>query len=82
MSNPTVLVVDDSKVSRMMITAIIKDKHSDWTIIEAGSGNDALSASEGRKLDLCIIDYNMPGMDGLTLKESDINGFCYLSVRR
>ncbi len=67
MSNPTVLVVDDSKVSRMMITAIIKDKHSDWSIIEAGCGDDALSATQGKEIDLCIIDYNMPGMDGLTL---------------
>jgi len=67
MSNTTVLVVDDSKVSRMMITAIIKDKHADWSIIEADSGDNALDATEGKTLDLCIIDYNMPGMDGLTL---------------
>jgi len=67
MSNPTVLVVDDSRVSRMMIKAIIKDQHSDWTIIEADCGDNALEVSEGHTLDLCIIDYNMPGMDGLEL---------------
>ena len=67
MSNTTVLVVDDSKVSRMMITAIIRDLRADWTIIEAASGDDALQASSGKEIDLCIIDYNMPSMDGLTL---------------
>lgn len=67
MSNTTVLVVDDSKVSRMMIKAIIKDQRSDWEIIEANCGDNALEVSEGKKLDLCIIDYNMPGMDGLEL---------------
>ena len=67
MPNPTVLVVDDSKVSRMMISAIIKDKHEDWSIIEAENGDNALSVADGQSLDLCIIDYNMPGMDGLTL---------------
>ncbi len=67
MSNQTVLVVDDSKVSRMMITAIIKDQRSDWVIIEANCGDAAITAIKNKQLDLCIIDYNMPGMDGLTL---------------
>ena len=67
MSNTTVLIVDDSKVSRMMITAIVRDARPDWSIIEASCGDDAIEASNGKELDLCIIDYNMPGMDGLTL---------------
>jgi len=67
MPNTTVLVVDDSKVSRMMISAIIKDQRSDWTIVEATSGDNALDVVQGKTIDLCIIDFNMPGMDGLEL---------------
>jgi len=67
MPNTTVLVVDDSKVSRMMIITIIKEKKEHWNIIEAGNADEALLACEGKDIDLCIIDYNMPGMDGLTL---------------
>jgi len=67
MSNTTVLVVDDSKVSRMMVAAIINEKRELWNIIEAGNADEALLACAGKEIDLCIIDYNMPGMDGLSL---------------
>jgi len=77
MPNTTVLVVDDSKVSRMMITAIIKDQRSNWTIIEAGCGDDAIEASKDKAIDLCIIDYNMPGMDGLELATKLKESFPY-----
>ena len=38
----TILVVDDSLVSRMMIKAIIQSHVSEVDIIEAGSGAEAL----------------------------------------
>ena len=64
----TVLVVDDSQVSRMMIRAIIEDRHPEWTIIEAKSGDEALSKCEQQQnIALMILDYNLPGMDGLTM---------------
>ncbi|MBL1277953.1 MAG: response regulator [Ectothiorhodospiraceae bacterium] len=65
----TALIVDDSRVSRMMIRAIISDAKPDWNIIEAESGDDALSAIDNETPDVMILDYNMPGMNGLTLGE-------------
>ena len=63
-----VLIVDDSRVSRMMISAIVKSKHPDWPIIEASNGDEALAKAEANgDIRLMILDYNMPGMDGLTL---------------
>lgn len=59
------MIVDDSKVSRMMIKAIIKDKYSDIDILEAGDGEEALSLSEGNNIDFYSVDYNMPKMDGI-----------------
>ncbi|VAW81590.1 hypothetical protein MNBD_GAMMA12-686 [hydrothermal vent metagenome] len=67
MSNPVVLVVDDSKLSRMMIVSIIQAQFSDWNIIEASNGDEALEVCSGKNIGLFIIDYNMPGMDGLAL---------------
>jgi CheY-like chemotaxis protein len=66
-SVPTVLIVDDSRLSRMMIRAVITQAHPDWTIIEAGNGQEALEKTATQTVDLMTIDLNMPGMDGLTL---------------
>ena len=65
----TALIVDDSRVSRMMIRAIISDTKPGWNILEAGSGDEALSITENEPPDIMLLDYNMPGMDGLTLSE-------------
>jgi len=64
---PTVLVVDDSRLSRMMIRAFIAQAYPDWTVIEASNGQEALERTATQTVDLMTIDLNMPGMDGLTL---------------
>ena len=64
---PTVLIVDDSRLSRMMIRTFIAQAHPDWTIVEASNGPEALEKAATRAVDLMTIDLNMPGMDGLTL---------------
>lgn len=62
----TVLIVDDSSVSRMMVQNHISDQMPDWQFVHARSGVDALE----KKLktvtpDLVTLDLNMPEMDGL-----------------
>lgn len=66
----SILVVDDSTVSRMMIKAIIKEQLPDAAIVEASSGDDALTKVAGLSFDMAIVDYNMPGMNGLELFEA------------
>jgi len=63
----TVLVVDDSKMSRMMIRKIISTHYPEWTIIEAENGAKALQVCQGQAIDIMTLDMNMPGMDGVTL---------------
>ena len=58
------LVVDDSKMSRMMIKKIIGNAHSDWEIKEAADGQQAVDMANGAELDIILLDYNMPIMDG------------------
>jgi len=69
MSTKSVLIVDDSRVSRMMVSAIINNIHADWTITEAASGDEAITVLSELKPDIAIIDFNMPGIDGLQLAE-------------
>ncbi len=58
------LVVDDSKMSRMMLKKIIGTAHPDWEIVEAGDGQEAIEVAKDRELDIILLDYNMPIMDG------------------
>lgn len=63
----TIAVVDDSRVARMMIRAIVNDRFPDWTVIEAGSGEELLTQIDNTVVDYFSIDLNMPGMDGVEL---------------
>ncbi|MFQ5469647.1 MAG: response regulator transcription factor [Gammaproteobacteria bacterium] len=68
-TDKTFMVVDDSKVTRMMVSAMVKASRPDWTILEAPDGNIALSLVNEHPVDLFSIDLNMPDMDGLELIE-------------
>lgn len=58
------LVVDDSKLSRMMMKKIIVNNYSDWEVKEAANGQEAIDIAKGVELDIIFLDYNMPIMDG------------------
>lgn len=64
-----IMIVDDSRVSRMMIKNIVLEQHQDWNIIEAGNAKEALKLCTEHKPDYFSIDLNMPGRDGLELIE-------------
>ncbi|MBM3226597.1 MAG: response regulator, partial [Candidatus Tectomicrobia bacterium] len=63
----TVLIVDDSRLSRMMIRTFISNAHPDWSIVEASNGQEALEKTAACPVHVMTIDLNMPGIDGLTL---------------
>jgi CheY-like chemotaxis protein len=62
-----VLLVDDSRISRMMLKAIINAHYPQWEIAEAEDGESALQLCEQTKFDFISLDMNMPGRDGLTI---------------
>jgi len=62
-----ILIVDDSRFSRLSLRAIIADKFPGWYICEAANGAEAWTIANEMSLDVVLLDYNMPGEDGLTV---------------
>lgn len=62
-----ILVVDDSKLARMAVAKLLEALHPDWTRIEAASAEEALAMLTQKEADLVVVDFNMPGRDGLDL---------------
>ncbi len=47
-----------------MLKKIISTAHPDWGIVEACDGQDAVDKAKGENLDVILLDYNMPVMEG------------------
>jgi len=62
-----VLVIDDSRVSRLMVNAILKQHYPDAHLYEAGNAEETLALEIKEELSHIICDFNMPGMDGVKL---------------
>lgn len=66
----TVLIVDDSRLSRMLIIKFIHQHYPSWSIIEADNGAQAIDKTKVFRPDFITMDYNMTGMNGAeTAKE-------------
>jgi len=61
------LVVDDSRVSRMMIISCVKAYDDSWTILEAASSDEALKQVQNHTFSAISLDINMPGRSGLDI---------------
>lgn len=59
-----VLLVDDSATSRLMHRTIVKN-NTNYTIVCAQDGNQALELASSEKPDLILMDIMMPGISGL-----------------
>jgi len=62
-----VLIVDDSKLARMGVTRAMKLLHPDWESMEASNADEALELVKNTRPHFVLMDYNMPGKDGITL---------------
>ncbi len=63
----TVLIVDDSKLARIVAGKAVGSLQPDWQRREAANAEEALAAIAGGGVDVALLDFNMPGRDGLEL---------------
>lgn len=66
MSTKTILIVDDSRAMRAMLTSTLESL-ADCRVVEASSGFEAMRLLPREKVDLVLTDINMPDINGLEL---------------
>ncbi|MGH6745557.1 response regulator receiver domain-containing protein [Novosphingobium sp. PhB57] len=63
----TVMIVDDSKLARIVASKALAQLQPEWSKVEAGSAREALEVIENETVDVSLIDFNMSETDGLEL---------------
>ncbi len=69
MQNPkiTILVIDDSRSQLAMVQAVFEKRN--YNVLTASNAFDGLSVIQKEKIDLVILDLEMPGMNGEQMLE-------------
>ena len=62
-----ILIVDDSKLARMAVAKAMNNLRPDWQRLEATNADEALALAQTGVVDVALVDFNMPGRDGLAL---------------
>jgi len=83
MSSARILIVDDDpQIRRVLRTSLVAQNYE---VADARNGEEALEKLREEKLDLVILDMNMPGMSGLetcrTIRSSSDIAIIMLTVR-
>lgn len=67
----SVLIVDDDRALRKLLRAYLEEESI--SILEAGSGEEALAAVDRARPDLVLLDVRLPGIDGFeVLRRLDV----------
>lgn len=61
-----VLLADDHTIFRQSLSALLQEEGFD-VMGEAATGSEALRMAEAGHPDVAILDYNMPGLDGISV---------------
>ena len=65
----TVLIVDDSKLARIVAAKAITALKPAWQRVEASNASEALELISKNQIDVALVDFNMPGKNGVELAE-------------
>jgi len=69
MANINILLVDDHDIVRDGIRSLLEDQIGFNIVAEAENGRQALERCEDHKIDLALMDINMPELDGIKATE-------------
>ncbi|MBE0671525.1 MAG: response regulator [Anaerolineales bacterium] len=61
----TILYVEDNPDNRNLIRRVLEAEN--YSVVDAFNASQAIERLEGNKVDLILMDINMPDMDGYTL---------------
>lgn len=61
MDRKTILVVDDTEWNRDLIVQLLEE---DYTVLQAGDGEEGVKRTKEKRPDLILMDLGMPVMDG------------------
>lgn len=78
MHKALILVVDDEEITLRMLKAMLEQ--SDYQVLTAESGVEALELMDENAVDLVISDHQMPGMNGLELLQHIKKKYAQLPV--
>ena len=59
------LIVDDSKLARMSVAKVLTALRPDWSNVQASNADEAVALASSEGVDIALLDFNMPGRDGL-----------------
>jgi len=62
---PVALIVDDHDAVRRALCERVQASFGQFSLREAGSVDEALKIVEAEKVDLVLMDFRLPGMDGV-----------------
>jgi len=60
-----ILVVDDSRIMRNTVKGVFSGMESVIIFVEARDGEEALAQLDTNKIDLVLLDWNMPKLSGI-----------------
>lgn len=63
----TILIVDDSKLARIVAGKALAELQPEWQRVEASSAAQGHEIVASQPVDVALIDFNMTEKDGLTL---------------
>lgn len=62
----SILVADDDKMSRMVMSLVLSSDQVDvYSVLEASNAGDAIKAVDTQHVDLVLLDWRMPDMSGI-----------------
>jgi two-component system NtrC family response regulator len=65
MDRATILIVEDEETQRSLLAGLLRKEG--YTVEEAGNGTIALESFRTKTIDMALLDFKLPDMDGLTI---------------
>ena len=65
MNKIKLLIADDHAILRDGIVSLLKQEPSFMVVATAANGHEVMDILENNEVDVCLLDINMPGLDGM-----------------